>query len=1382
MARQQISQTIQKKLLLLSGNECCFPNCSEKLYNRKNTTLLAEFCHINAISPNGPRFDPALSQEQINSLDNLFVLCPNHHKEIDSNIDKYSAEVLMKMKKDHEAKFDKELSTYKDQGEEISTRNNDVEELQEVIEITEVKNLPPKKKYLAVPNYLKREINPIRIDNISIQNKSLIEVVKTEKRITLLGVAGSGKSIELDNLAYHYSLASEEFYPIKIRLNLLSNQRIEDFIYLEFPEFHSIPQERLLFILDALDEVHADHIDLAASKIAILGKSFPKATIIVSCRNNFYITENEKRTSKIEGFCTYILEPLSHDEVLKYIGSTVINSEDFFSKIENLKLFELLYSPFYLVNLVDYFKSKNDIPKSKKEIFEYLIQERFEKDVEKFENSGVEMRSYQIEIEQNIESLALYSTSLGRNYLEEKSEFQKIVQDKKILEIIKRTFIFSKNNSDKWQFEHNNFQEYLAAKCLSRLSFNQIQTFISFPSEHKKIKPNWLNTLSFLFSILDSTSDTFQKLLVWLKSIEPDALVRFEKDKIDIKIRETIFISIYDSYIDKKIRIGNEKFNVTDLAKFVSDSDIIVEYLIEKLRNSQEDLIITDAVLNLKCFDNIQNYRNEIANVLLNNIIGELKNETKYYCLSVLGQLNIHSVEITKQFIEKLDFNNSSYIRAGFYNYIYVSTELEDHVNLFINGIELLSKSERSVSGFSNSDTVYLFDEKNTLNEIFQTIKRKSNIILLLEKFSNYDGYIIFNFDIIKYVLKKAEGLYKEGSSELFDSVVVLHIAFSKRYLKDIKVEIKEFFESTNTTFKAYQILYKHWSESEYTSFEYGTAIASIMNDEIFDDLVVKVKAGRFTENQIFFLRNIIGYEGEKKYHDLFYSKLIELFNSKFMYTENNFEQRKSDRLIKDMELLFDKEQFLKYVKNIFNVEGKVVLTFDELYEYKKAHFNSDNLDNNIALDTLRNWSRDPQKIELQTVIEIVNDPLKWEWFRLRTLVKYDTQIASWDFNENAKAFIQGWVFENLDKANFYTAIEEKDNGGRHYRYMELFIPYFAMRLNLNFIDKVYLDFLFVDCDLIPHKKVKEEEDKKKPLYEFVVKKLGVNVVKSQILKNLKEPSLTMHVKREHYKFCKEYKVTECSDDLFKDIQERKFSDYESKDMIDLFFDLSGSKEKMETLLGHFESEVNHHLIQKLIEQGSDLVYGYCLERLNVETNKEAKLVYISFLLKINFSDSLQYLKKWLLENKEFPFKSINSGQILEANYPDLMEIYEDSIIYKYKYSEHNSGIFLSEIIRLGSSSKKLYTLTKEKFENWIANFSECNYLHYQIQKLEQLYYSSIPQAMTIEQVQVLLKNEWVKKNKLIAFWNTNRTVIEIVLAVLAIIGLLISIPPLFSK
>lgn len=90
-----------KRLFALSLNQCAFPSCLTPIFGLSDE-MVGEICHIKARSPDGARYDPAQTDEERHAFGNLILLCRNHHKTVDDQPDKYTAEWLTRIKREHE--------------------------------------------------------------------------------------------------------------------------------------------------------------------------------------------------------------------------------------------------------------------------------------------------------------------------------------------------------------------------------------------------------------------------------------------------------------------------------------------------------------------------------------------------------------------------------------------------------------------------------------------------------------------------------------------------------------------------------------------------------------------------------------------------------------------------------------------------------------------------------------------------------------------------------------------------------------------------------------------------------------------------------------------------------------------------------------------------------------------------------------------------------------------------------------------------------------------------------------------------------------------------------------------------------------------------------
>ncbi|WP_372518492.1 HNH endonuclease [Candidatus Ruminimicrobiellum ovillum] len=102
MSKTTISQSKKELLYAKTAGFCQYPGCNvfvfEEPLTKNKKAKYGQIAHIIADSPNGPRGDIQLSKKLKNDISNLMVLCFNHHKLIDTDVEGHSVEKLRKIK------------------------------------------------------------------------------------------------------------------------------------------------------------------------------------------------------------------------------------------------------------------------------------------------------------------------------------------------------------------------------------------------------------------------------------------------------------------------------------------------------------------------------------------------------------------------------------------------------------------------------------------------------------------------------------------------------------------------------------------------------------------------------------------------------------------------------------------------------------------------------------------------------------------------------------------------------------------------------------------------------------------------------------------------------------------------------------------------------------------------------------------------------------------------------------------------------------------------------------------------------------------------------------------------------------------------------------
>lgn len=108
-ARKSIPDPVTNRLFALSGNQCAFPGCTNAVTDQiapgEQPVTLAQRAHIVGVGRQGPRFREAPLSDDVDAVENLLLLCGEHHRIVDASPRIYSVEVLAKYKADHEARM-----------------------------------------------------------------------------------------------------------------------------------------------------------------------------------------------------------------------------------------------------------------------------------------------------------------------------------------------------------------------------------------------------------------------------------------------------------------------------------------------------------------------------------------------------------------------------------------------------------------------------------------------------------------------------------------------------------------------------------------------------------------------------------------------------------------------------------------------------------------------------------------------------------------------------------------------------------------------------------------------------------------------------------------------------------------------------------------------------------------------------------------------------------------------------------------------------------------------------------------------------------------------------------------------------------------------------
>lgn len=1215
--------------------------------------------------------------------------------------------------------------------------------------------MSPIMQYIKPENYIKRTVVSInnQFDFFSERNQ-LKEVITEKHRVTILGVAGLGKSIELEYLAYHFSKKGSKLTPLLINLNNVTMSSIEDLVSKRLSNFDNIEKEKLIILLDALDEVHVDYIDVVASSINLFAETYPDVKIVVSCRNNFYSTEKEKGTAKLKTFETFILSPLEHYAINNFIKEKVTDNPDgLIENLDRLDFYNLLSSPFYLVNIVAYFNEKGELPNSKKELFEFLMEKRFEKDLEKFQNSGVKLEQHKNKIYSVLEQIAMIMLEMGQNHLRTDQVFEKTIDDETLRESIEYSFLFSKSNLDSsWQFEHNNFKEYLAARYLSNFSLAKIQSIISINGERKRIKPNWLNAVSLLFSIISDEKKS-TNLLNWILRIEPDVLVRFEKDKLELNIREKLFRNFYDSYLEKQVIIRNEKFQYRDLALMVSESEGILNYIIQVMNSSDEHVTTWNTICLFEYFDILENYHDAIQDTIYSKIINpDTPSNLKYECLNTLKVLNIYSLELTDNLIANIDlYQPDQYVRTGFYNYLDLleDHELNNYINLLLSTFPLLRKM-KTLSGNRDESPAFLFEEESSFIKLFKKLKSLESIREIFswsfEEDIQYDSVF---WDIMSETIDKSSKFNEEEKTELTPLISRLLIKLSNRIYDTLDSNFKNYFENLENSATEINSILNIVIKDEVRMREKLDAYALVSNEKSIINLINQVENGVFNRDQLRAIRNSLNYKADRKLFDKFYTVIIGIYPDLKYPKRMDWDDLKKKRDLNDRKLLSDRSLFINKVKSIFKEIGEESYSL----ENAKLHRLDEEVDNTVTFDLLKSFliGKSIERVKNERVLKCLEHDAWWRGYKVNKLYEWEIHDEKFEFDTNEKQYIRSWLDDNLDNLNFKNGLIQTENGFQ-LKSLEFQAYYLIRVLNYEINEGLLLDLISMDGPLLPKKGNKHSSIDSTDIsfFEWLSTKLDLNKIKARILENIENKAVIQETLIRHYSHCARLNWTEARSHIYADLQDDHYSDYDKTKLVDYFIKLGGKLNDLNKLLANSKIELATHILEKHLEikdYDTTIILGKQL--LKEENDSERQLRYINLIINANEHIGFKLQINWIVQRKHFPDSWYKYKKLNENALSDLLFLYQKALILNFGKSswggQGRNDCFIG-IIRLGSENKRNYKLVKKYLNSWLEYAPDEKTLHYQLQKLDQEFYLKQVNPKTFEAAHKIVRNGYVKR------------------------------------
>jgi predicted NACHT family NTPase len=1218
----------------------------------------------------------------------------------------------------------KDLGLYRDfKGREQFTREIFVNILR-IIEnfsyLTSKKTEIQKAEHHEPRYYLKRKVCEAKdygsTEIMALLRRELMEdittVIERSRRIVLLGDAGVGKTTELKRVAWYFSKDDSPFYPFFIPLNIYVNQNITELLP---PSWSDIPESQLLVILDGLDEIEAKNKNDAIRRIEFFSQQHQSAHIIISCRTNFYKSGTEQSSGTLSGFSGYVLLDLDGTEIKKYIETRIDGrAGDFIGIVDRNQLKELLKIPFYLVHLVELFAASGSLPQSRAEIFDKLLIARMELDLKHFRTTR-ELDEKRQTIIACLERLALGMEALGRNYITD-DEFEKLVADESTQSLLRYCTTWKNREGETitWQFEHNNFQEYLAARVLSRQSLETIKHFISFEPDHRRIIPSWLNTISFLLGI-SNDHDLFK----WIIDNQPEVAVRMEPEKIDTAIRVRIFKEIFNKYKSMQISIDREKYRYSELAKF-GQSNEVIEFLLTEIEGATHYTTVTNAIELLSNMNIPYNQKEPTSKLLVGLAVNRNNNQyVRNRAMLALADLKLNSPEVISTVVEATRSSENDWVRYALYYLLCNSDYLDENIDIFLEGIKYMRYDLYSIE----EREARLADEHWYLETGIKNAKSPIALTKILTCFKENprDLTYVFFEEMLSTIAENCASAHAEESA-IFDLVMELFVVLATEHLDKEAKALIPFFDKTDTRLQAFQKACARRKEEEH-SFIILAALADMKCIEFF---ARQYEEHNITDDDVWAFQSYLGWKNPDLYLP-FNERINKKSRNKFILRpKRDFEVERKQRRQCDINLLFDKQTFMKEIKLIFDTEQKQIFTAQELLDIETHRWDSPYF-SDLAIHTLRVIAGE-QAVSLEDATKEVNS---WDWnsFCVGKIHEYLNRGNEADLSPEQQDWIARWCYSNLCKVHFKTALVTKPGGKMNTSWLAIWLWYFLRKLNLTYPKDVLLDMLSFDWF----------ERYQMLGIEYLEARLNKRDMDERIVANLQDGIQNDFVLKNHIDYCKRHNIKEVLPFALREIPSTSTDKELRRLALETACEMCETLSDLEQLLLQVLDDVKWDVVEQLVKRNSAYCRTFLLDAL-ASGNEQEQLRAAEYLMEQQDLRGLEYYIEWIKRHKELPRTSsetcpLRSLRSLDS-VPLIIELLNVSYQDHFARDHEFRSIILDTLTAVALQSERHYIKVKQTVEDFIKKhlsiLENVNFLHAFLEKLEQRYYIGKSQKLNI--------------------------------------------------
>ena len=1063
------------------------------------------------------------------------------------------------------------------------------------------KQAPQKRNYSYDPTLITRTVTTsLNVDvdiwgNI-INNSSdtLMNFCQTSNHIVLLGDAGCGKTIELNQLAGWVSKNRPSDFPLIYELDNYIDASIPDI--LKEAGYDSIPAEYLFLIFDGFDEIQNEHRNNFARRIEDFAKKNPQTHIVISSRSNSYrFANNEGRGSTFDGFTEIYLNPLEPKDIDNYVVSNGLVTSDFWKETSDKSLNEIVYNPFYLKTLVAFMKATGNLPTPAR-LMDEIIQNRFEEDATKYH------LTINLDEKKPLILGSLCKIAFAMQCMQKKSIDVRVCygfSSAEDIECTKYSGILVKKSNDAWVFEHNNFREYLAAKYLSELDVETIRQII-FDTNHK-VKDSWLNVLSFLVALYPNDS-----LLNLIAETDIEIFVKFEQDRLNDAERFRIFESVFNSYKEKNVWITRSRLDIEAFAKFGQTKESC-EFLLSEISSYTNHFrSLSNAIHILSHFTKYFSLESKIREVLFNVLKRtDVRIYEKKDAIAAIVNLNLSNEEITNYLIASMPENCNCY-SGEILQYLIATNNHEANIDLFLR--QLKASHTRSDDGYSGTISYYV-------KKALQQVKSFDSVSKSLVFLASADYLYSTEKEVFDNLFEQAEILFRNGNMDIVNTIFECAKISAKKFTHNVTQRCKEFFVKTKTIVSIFKKLLDLYVKSD----DYNVLF-------LLEDFA--------TEECYLFLRTLCG-QAESSYIECLKKLTFRMSTSENGYSENvslltsygivipeptpridySLESQKGAQAYFDS--LFDEEEYHKLIIKLLEYIDNPDITFEDfekcihLRDFDDRALGQTLLQVSIDVDNLKR--KDTESIKVVDWKSAISD---WTWYSIGEIYNALHRNEKISISTEQRIYIEAFCKKHIGEIDFSRETKDLENGGFWCSPRLQIIVALSSKLNIDYSKEIFYKFMLVPSFIIDHNTTAYYK-----FSEYITNHMTNDELQLAVIQNISTTKMCFDAAHTHLDYCKEHNLNNGVDLAISLISNKTASEFVKR----AAFEYLLAFKEIDYLYEKYLDSKDTVVFKCLVETTSALKHPLLKSKLeSLNRDSENKTEYLSLLISMNSKYGLQ--------------------------------------------------------------------------------------------------------------------------------------------------------------